>query len=94
MSKPNVLTQILDAVTETNSKVDAVQAQLNGLEESFQLLDGLPAQLTDLDTKVSDIQSILTGDLVPDLPNPLKPKLKSQTAELDLDARRGKRGSK
>ncbi|AAN28152.1 p10 [Rachiplusia ou multiple nucleopolyhedrovirus] len=94
MSKPNVLTQILDAVTETNTKVDSVQTQLNGLEESFQLLDGLPAQLTDLNTKVSEIQSILTGDIVPDLPNSLKPNLKSQAFELDSDTRRGKRSSK
>nr|AAG40835.1 p10 protein [Hyphantria cunea nucleopolyhedrovirus] len=94
MSKPNVLTQILDAVTETNTKVDSVQTQLNGLEESFQLLDGLPAQLTDLNTKISEIQSILTGDIVPDLPDSLKPKLKSQAFQLDADARRGKRSSK
>ncbi|QCF61110.1 p10 [Troides aeacus nucleopolyhedrovirus] len=94
MSRPNVLTQILDAVTETNTKVDSVQTQLNGLEESFQLLDGLPAQLTDLNTKISEIQSILTGDIVPDLPDSLKSKLKSQAFELDSDARRGKRSSK
>lgn len=42
MSKPNVLTRILDAIAETNTKVDSVQTQLNGLEESFQPLDGLP----------------------------------------------------
>ncbi|ABM05421.1 P10 [Maruca vitrata nucleopolyhedrovirus] len=64
MSKPNVLTQILAAVAETNSKVDAIQTQLNGLED----LDGLPAQLTELDTKITDIQSILSGD-VPDVPD-------------------------
>ncbi|ACQ57311.1 P10 [Bombyx mandarina nucleopolyhedrovirus] len=68
MSKPNVLTRILDAIAETNTKVDSVQTQLNGLEESFQPLDGLPAQLTDFNTKISEIQSILTGDTAPDPP--------------------------
>lgn len=68
MSKPNVLTRILDAIAETNTKVDSVQTQLNGLEESLQPLDGLPAQLTDFNTKISEIQSILTGDTAPDPP--------------------------
>lgn len=87
------MTQILESVTATNTKVDSVQTQLNGLDESFQILDNLPAQLTDLNTKISEIQSILSGDTVPDLPDALKPKLKSQF-ELDSDARRGKRSSK
>nr|AAK11518.1 P10 protein [Bombyx mori nucleopolyhedrovirus] len=94
MSKPNVLTQILDAVTETNTKVDSVQTPVKRAGKNHPAFGRLPAQLTDLNTKISEIQSILTGDIVPDLPDSLKPKLKSQAFELDSDARRGKRSSK
>jgi phage shock protein A len=59
MSKPNVLTQILAAIQEVDSKVDALQTQLDQLEQTFP--SDLSAQLTELDGKVTEIQSILTG---------------------------------
>ena len=58
MSKPNVLTQILSAVQE-------VQAQLDQLN-----IDQLSTQLSEVDAKVTDIQSILLGEDVEPEPEP------------------------
>ncbi|AOT85489.1 p10 [Cyclophragma undans nucleopolyhedrovirus] len=72
MSKPNVLTQILNAVQDVDAKVEALQAQVTELDGKVQLLDleAVTAQLTQLDAKITDIQSILNGE---DLPIPTPP---------------------
>jgi hypothetical protein len=71
MSKPNVLTQIYDAVLQIDAKTNALKTQLTELETKVKPLENLPTQLTGLDTKVSEIQSILTIELPP-LPVSLK----------------------
>ncbi|ABF50263.1 p10 [Antheraea pernyi nucleopolyhedrovirus] len=69
MSKPSILQQILTAVQDVDTKVDALQAQLTELDGKVQPLDGLSEQLTALDTKVTTIQDILGGAEIPDIPD-------------------------
>ncbi|AJD09185.1 fibrous body protein [Condylorrhiza vestigialis mutiple nucleopolyhedrovirus] len=70
MSKPSILTQILEAVRAVDSKVNALQAQVDQLAEDSKTLEALTDQLGELDNKVSDIQSMLSLDDLPEPPAP------------------------
>ena len=70
MSKPSILTQILEAVRGVDNKVTTLQAQVDQLAEDSKTLEALTDQLGELDNKVSDIQSMLSLDDLPELPTP------------------------
>ena len=86
MAAPNALTRILTSVNQVDDKVDALQAQVAGLEEQIQPLAALSVQLTAVDDKVTDVLTILNGPDLPDLPDP--------PIELGLAARRASRKPK
>ncbi|USC25972.1 p10 [Palpita vitrealis nucleopolyhedrovirus] len=89
MSKPNVLTQILTTVKNTDDKVENMQSQFKELEDSLNSIENLPSLINSLESKISDIQNILNDSGVADAVDSLKPKLTT-----DPDIRRNKRSSK
>ncbi|AAK85684.1 P10 [Epiphyas postvittana nucleopolyhedrovirus] len=85
MSKPSVLTQILEAVKAVDDKLVALQTQVDQLTEDSKTLEAITDQLGELDNKVTDIQSMLNVD---DLPVPPVPQLLSGH---DAEARRNRK---
>lgn len=83
MSKPSILTQILSAVQEVNQKVDVLQNQFTDFNDVLQPLEGLPTQLTELDAKVTDIQSILSLDPEIPIPDPESPEVPDLPGNLE-----------
>nr|WHM28325.1 p10 [Dasychira pudibunda nucleopolyhedrovirus] len=80
MSKPSILTQILDAVRAVDSKVTALQTQVDQLVEDSKTLEALTDQLGELDNKVSDIQSMLS--IEEELPEPPAPAPEPELPEI------------
>nr|AAC13879.1 p10 protein [Perina nuda nucleopolyhedrovirus] len=80
MSKPSILTQILDAVRAVDSKVTALQTQVDQLGEDSKTLEALTDQLGDVDNKVSDIQSMLS--IEEELPEPPAPAPEPELPEI------------
>ncbi|AAC59132.1 p10 [Orgyia pseudotsugata multiple nucleopolyhedrovirus] len=80
MSKPSILTQILDAVRAVDSKVTALQTQVDQLVEDSKTLEALTDQLGELDNKVSDIQSMLSVE--EELPEPPAPAPEPELPEI------------
>ncbi|AKR14101.1 fibrous body protein [Dasychira pudibunda nucleopolyhedrovirus] len=80
MFKPSILTQILDAVRAVDSKVTALQTQVDQLVEDSKTLEALTDQLGELDNKVSDIQSMLS--IEEELPEPPAPAPEPELPEI------------